>query len=234
MAAARNAAKRCLASTAGMLRRRCPQMLAFGGWYRYMSFQGCKNRLEPIRRSLDALQMRILESAVIVDALGAKAVVFLEQQFDRFIAALRGGDRRPQQLRLLCAAVDREQGKPAGQSRLECGAAPQNINEAPVIVDREAERVGEIRDLAIGVRVLGVLGRLFGIHERPSGASQSVQRRTGAMPVETRAQEGRPIEGLHGIQGMYDIVESIGKRFVAAVSNAEEIARKIIQGVLVA
>jgi hypothetical protein len=70
-----------------------------------------------MRARLDTLQMRILESAVIVDALGAKAVVFLKRQFDRFIAALRGGDRRLLKFRFVGAAVDGQQGVAAGGLR---------------------------------------------------------------------------------------------------------------------
>src|SRR6202050_1595647 len=73
------------------------------------------------------------------------------------------------------------------------------------------------------------LARRIGVHQLVAAAPQPIERRGFADRIEPLAQKGSPVIGLHRIQRLHDVIEGEGDDGEAAVADAEEGARKIVE-----
>src|SRR6185312_12523263 len=103
-------------------RRTGPASAAPGPGTTGLLLLACRNDLaQVIRRALDALQMGILQAAVVVHRHGTVSALVFQQQPDRRLVALRRGDRIGQHVPRIVPAVHRDQGGAGADPGLERG-----------------------------------------------------------------------------------------------------------------
>ncbi len=168
---------------------------------------------------------------MVVEDDGLELVAVLDDQRNGDSRVLGGGDGGGEPVGRGGLTVDGDDLHAHGQARLEGRAVPLDAADLVALAGLEAQGIGEVVALQLGVQGLHIVGGLVGEGQAPAAARQAVQRGAGVrtIGVQTGAQEGGPIAGDHAVQGRDYILERIGGGRVAAILDAVEGAGEVVE-----
>src|SRR5579862_334822 len=185
-----------------------------------------------------ALEMRIAQSAVVVDVRDCEVVPILCDQLNRRSCPLCRADCILQHIGVIAHTVDCKNPTSLGELRPVGRALPENLRDrggcvtVPTTVsvtDDEPNRVKQVQPMRMLFGSLLVVAFGVVVYQPVATSLQSLEQCLSVGRVQTLMQEGGPVIRLDGIERLDQIVEGVSHRNEASIVDAKESAREIIE-----